>query len=528
MNEHSRQITEGMLFTDFYQLTMAQLYFRMGMHECNAQFDYFFRSYPNYDEAKAGYCIAAGLEWLLDWMDNVRLSESDLEHLRAQRGRSGKSLFKDDFLSWLRREGSFDGISLTAIPEGRVVHPNIPMVVARGPLATAQLLESSLLNHLNYQTLIATKAARIKQAGLGKMVIEFGLRRAQGKAANAGTRAALIGGADFTSNTGISYTLGLPPKGTHAHSMVQAFIAMGGDELDAFRAYANVYPDDCVLLVDTIDTLGSGVPNAIRVFEELRRKGHQPVGVRLDSGDLAYLAVRTARMLDDAGFPDSKIVLSNKIDDIVLMQIMAQIREEAPLHGVDPDALIHRFVYGVGTRLITSAGDSALDGVYKLVSMERDGGWVPALKVSETPEKTLNPGFKRVWRLYDRNGKATADCLSLEDEDLENAHKIELRHPVEAGMSRVLERSRLSGIEPLHIDVLRDGRRTFETESIKVMRERRDADLSRLDPGVKRILNPHIYHVSLTERLWKLKRELVAEMSTARRDLRLESGDSET
>lgn len=523
MTEEQKKIAEGMLFTDFYQLTMAQLYYRMGMHERNAQFDYFFRTYPEYDDAKAGYCVAAGLEWLLNWMNDVRLTDTDLEHLRGQTGRAGERVFKDDFLAWLRREGTFEGISLTAIPEGRAVHPNVPVVVARGPLAMAQLLESSMLNHLNYQTLVATKAARIKQAGLGRMVIEFGLRRAQSTAANAGARGALIGGADFTSNTGISYALGLPPKGTHAHSMVQAFIAMGGDELDAFRAYADVYPDDCVLLVDTVDTLGSGVPNAIRVFEELRRKGHRPVGVRLDSGDLAYLAIRTARMLDGAGFPEVGIVLSNKIDDIVLMQIMAQIREEAPQHGVDPDALIGRFVYGVGTRLITSAGDAALDGVYKLVSMERDGEWVPALKLSETPEKTLNPGFKRVWRLYGEGGKATADCLSLEDEDLAAMERIELRHPVEANTYRVLDGSRLGGVEPLHVDVLRDGRRTFEPESLETIRERRDADLARLDPGVKRILNPHVYHVSLTRRLWDLKRELVAGMSVARKGARPET-----
>jgi nicotinate phosphoribosyltransferase len=272
--------------------------------------------------------------------------------------------------------------------------------------------------------------------------------------------------------------------------------------------------------VDTVDTLGSGVPNAIRVFEELKRKGHKPVGVRLDSGDLAYLAIRTARMLDQAGFADVGIVLSNKIDDIVLMQIMTQIREEAPQHGVDPDALIGRLIYGVGTKLITSAGDGALDGVYKLVSVEREGRWAPALKLSETPEKTLNPGYKRVWRLYGENGKATADCLSLEDEDPGAVERIELHHPVDIGKTRHLERSRLGGVEPLHVEVLQEGRRTVEPEPLETIRRRRDEDLARLDAGVKRMLNPHIYHVSLTRRLWELKQNLVARMGSARRSIR--------
>jgi nicotinate phosphoribosyltransferase len=344
------------------------------------------------------------------------------------------------------------------------------------------------------------------------MMLEFGLRRGPERGANAGTRAALIGGADFTSNVGVSHVLGLPPKGTHAHSMVQVFIALGASELDAFRAYAEVFPDDCVLLVDTLDTLDSGIPNAIRVFEELRRKGHRPVGVRLDSGDLAYLSIRAARMLDQAGFPDVSIVLSNQIDELTLWQIITQIEEEAAEYGVDPDKLIGRLVYGVGTRLISSAGDSALDGVYKLVAVCDEGRWLPAIKISETPEKTPNPGHKRVWRLYDRRGKAIADLLGLDDEDPRQQDPLLTHHPTQFGAERSFGREEISQVEPLLVEAFRDGQRTFVAPSLDDMRALRDSDLGRLYPGVRRLMKPHIYHVSLTKKLWDYKQELIASV----------------
>jgi nicotinate phosphoribosyltransferase len=330
VREAERETAEGILFTDQYQLTMAQLYYRVGLHERKVQFDHFFRRYPDYGAHEAGYCINAGLEWLLHWMEEARFRPGDIEYLRGQIGRAGVPVFVDDFLAWLQRNGTFGGITMRAIPEGRVVHPNVPLTVVQGPLAMAQILETPLLNHLNYQTLIATKAARIHESGRRRLLLEFGLRRGHGKGANAGARAALIGGADFTSNVGVSHVLGYPPKGTHAHSMVQLFMSLGMTELDAFRAYADVYPDDCLLLVDTIDTLESGVPNAIHVFEELRRRGHKPLGIRLDSGDLAYLSIQSAKMLNDAGFPDTSIVLSNNLDELVILQIITQISEEAP------------------------------------------------------------------------------------------------------------------------------------------------------------------------------------------------------
>jgi nicotinate phosphoribosyltransferase len=510
MDSKERRIAEGFLFTDEYQLTMAQLYYRLGLHEKLVQFDHFFRNYPDYGSHKAGYCIAAGLEWLLDWMQRAYCTDTDIDYLRTQRSSSGTQLFSEDFLSWLRNNGNFDSISLQAIPEGRVVHPNVPLTVVQGPMAIAQILETSVLNHINYQTLIATKASRIHDSGRGQLLLEFGLRRGQDKGANAGARAALIGGADFTSNVGLSHILGFQPKGTHAHSMVQLFMALGQGEFEAFQAYADVYPDDCLLLVDTIDTLESGIPNAIRVFENLRKRGHEPVGIRLDSGDLAYLSIQAARMLNEAGFPDTSIVLSNNLDELVIWQILTQIQQEAQRYGVEPDHLIHRLVYGVGTRLIVSEGDPALGGVYKLVAVFDDGDWIPALKVSESPSKTPNPGHKCAWRIYDSRGKATADLLSLEDEDPREMDEIVLQHPTEPMKFRRLERDNITEVESLLVQILEEGKRVYAPETIEAMRERRLADVARLDPGVRRLMNPHIYHVSLTESLWKLKQELIA------------------
>ncbi|UCH59303.1 MAG: nicotinate phosphoribosyltransferase [Anaerolineales bacterium] len=509
MNASEQRLAEGMLYTDQYQLTMANLYFRYGMHEKYAQFDHFFRDYPDYGTHRAGFCINAGLEWLLDWMDQARFTQEELDYLRTQVGQSGKRLFDEDFLDWLRNYGNFAGITMRAIPEGRVVHPNVPLTVVQGPLAMAQILETSLLNHLNYQILIATKAARIKEIGRGQVILEFGLRRAHDKGANAGARAALIGGADFTSNVGLSAVLGYAPKGTHAHSMVQLFIALGMSEVDAFRAYADVYPDDCLLLVDTVNTLESGVPNAIKVFEELRSKGYKPVGIRLDSGDLAYLSIQAARMLNQAGFEDTSIVLSNNLDEMVIWQILTQIVDESPRYQVDPDDLIKRLVYGVGTRLITSWGEPALGGVYKLVAVCENDKWLPAIKISESLSKTPNPGHKHVWRLYDQRGKATADLLTLDDEVPGKMESMTIHHPTNHSKYRTLRHTEISSIEPLLVDILQDGKLVYDLPDINSMRDQRNKDIERLDPGVRRMMNPHIYHVSLTKRLWDLKQNLI-------------------
>ncbi|KAB8145189.1 nicotinate phosphoribosyltransferase [Chloroflexia bacterium SDU3-3] len=511
MPEVSRRAVEGILFTDQYQLTMAQLYFRMGIHENTAQFEHYFRSYPDYGGHQAGYCVSAGLGTLLEWMEGARFGEEELAMLRSQRANDGSQLFHDDFLAWLRKNGSFGALSLQAIPEGRVVHPNTPLTVVRGPLAMAQIIETPLLNIINYQTLVATKAARIRESGGGQLVLEFGVRRGQGIGAIEGGRAALIGGADFTSDVGISHALGYQPKGTHAHAMIQAFMAMGLTELDAFRAYAEAYPDDCLLLVDTINTLESGVPNAIRVFEELRAKGHRPVGVRLDSGDLAYLTIEVAKMLDDAGFPEAGIVLSSNLDEMIIWQIKTQIREEAERHGLDANAVLRRLTYGVGTRLITSWGAPALGGVYKLMALQHQGVWSPAIKLSDSAEKTPNPGNKRLWRLYDRRGSATADLLTLEDEDPREWDQIILRHPSDINKSRIVRASDISQIEPVLADVLAEGKLVYDPPTLDDMRLARRTDVKRLDPGVKRLVNPHVYHVSLSQALWELKERLITE-----------------
>lgn len=509
MNATQRSEMEGILFTDQYQLTMAQLYFRAGLHEHIVQFDHFFRRYPDYGSHQAGYCINAGLEWLLDWMQRSRFLPTDIEYLRSQQDSAGRRLFADDFLAWLAEHGHFGQITLHAIPEGRIVHPNMPLTVVEGPLAMAQILETPLLAHLNYQTLVATKAARMVESGRGGPVLEFGLRRAHEKGANAGARGALVGGANFTSNVGVSRAVGLPAKGTHAHSLVQLYMALGLGELAAFQAYADLYPDDCLLLVDTVDTLQSGMPHAIKVFEGLRRKGHKPVGVRLDSGDLAYLSIQAAKMLDEAGFDDTSIVLSGDLDELVIWQIITQISEEAPRYDVEPDQLINRLVYGVGTRLITSWGEPALGGVYKLVAVRENGHWNSAIKVSESPAKTPNPGRKKLWRLYDQRGKATADLQTLDSENPQEADRITIRHPSDHTKYRTLHRTSISRFESLLTPILAEGKQVYDLPGLDEIRARRVADIEALDPGIRRLINPHIYHVSLSQKLWDLKQELI-------------------
>ncbi len=508
MSADRRDLIEGFLFTDQYQLTMSQLYWKYGLHERGAQFDYFFRRYPDYGRHQAGYAVFAGLEWLLDWIENTKVRSEDLDRLRSQRCASGERRFDEGFLSWLAGTGGFEGVSIRSVPEGRVVHGHAPIAIVEGPLAVTQILETSFLNHLNYQTLVATKASRVAESAAGGPVLEFGMRRGPDVGTNAGTRAALIGGADASSNVGASHEMGIDPQGTHAHSMVQLFMALGDGEIGAFRAYAATYPDECLLLVDTIDTLESGIPNAITVFEELRAEGHEPVGIRLDSGDLAHLAVRSARMLDDAGFPDVRIVLSSELDELAMWQIRAQIVEEAPRYGVDGNVVLHRLIYGVGTRLITSHGHPSLGGVYKLVAINGTDEWIPAMKISDTPEKMPIPGDKRVWRIYDDRGLATADVVSTGNEDLAFGGSLDLYHPHREGILRRLDNIR--DVEELVVPVYADGERIGSVSSLDEMRQRRVADLERLDVGVRRLVNPHVYHVSLTRKVKQLQGELIA------------------
>jgi nicotinate phosphoribosyltransferase len=500
----------GILSTDQYQLTMAQMYWKEGLADRPAQFDYFFRNYPDYGTHQAGYCITAGLGWLLDWMESARFAESELDALRNQTTPQGSPRFDEGFVEWLAENGNFGSIKVDAVPEGRVVHANIPVATVTGPLAMAQILETPFLNRLNYPTLIATKASRVKEAARDRPVLEFGMRRGPASGADAGGRAALIGGCDFTSNVALSHALDLDPKGTHAHSLVQVYLALGMGELEAFQRFASAYPDECVLLVDTIDVLTSGVPNAVEVFKELLAEGHKPGGIRIDSGDLAFLAIQSAVLLNEAGFGEVPIVLSSDLDELVIWQILSQIETEAPGYGIAASSLINRLMFGVGTRLITSQGDPSLGGVYKLVAIGDEQGWAPAIKVSEDVEKIPIPGDKTVYRLYDNRGLATADVVALADEQIPRTGQLELFHP-HRDAHRVLNATELSEVEELMHTVFENGKQRNRGEDIDELRQRRVADLDRLHPGVRRLVNPHIYHVSLTPRMKTLQRDLVAK-----------------
>lgn len=503
----------GLLATDQYQLAMAQVYWKEGLADRHGQFDYFFRRYPDYGNHQAGYCIAAGMGWLVEWMERIRFETADLELLGSQVTTTGAKRFDRGFLDWLSEHGDLSAVTVEAVPEGRVVHANAPVAIVRGPLAMTQILETPFLNQLNYPTLVATKAARVEDAARGATVLEFGMRRGPHSGVHAGGRAALIGGADFTSNIALSHALGLDPKGTHAHSMVQAFIALGSSELEAFRKFATIYPDECILLVDTIDVLDSGVPNAIEVFRELRAAGHEPVGIRIDSGDLAYMTIQAAALLDAAGFESVSIVISSDLDEMVIWQILSQLESEAPRYGLDSKALVSRVTFGVGTRLITSHGDPALGGVYKLVAVDGgDGAWEPAIKISENIEKIAVPGEKRLIRVYDQRGLATADIIAEADEDPVASDTVELFHP-HREVHRSLQTSHLSGSEDLLEPVFKEGKRQDGEPDLETLRKRRRADLDRLDPGVRRLVNPHIYHVSLTKRMKDLQLELIERLA---------------
>ena len=474
----------GVLFLDLYQLTMAQVYYSFGMADQNAYFEHYFRTYPRYGDHRAGYCVSAGLKSLLDLLPTLRFGETELSALAAMRSGSGAALFGTDFLDWLGEHGDFGRLRIQATADGRVVHPHTPITVVEGPLALGQILETVLLNHRNFATLIATKAARVKQAAQLGTVLEFGMRRAAGKGANLATEAALLGGADFSSNVGASLQVGLPPRGTHAHSLVQAFIALGGDEIEAFRAFARIYPDDCVLLVDTVDTLESGIPNAIEVFEELRRKGHRPVGIRLDSGDPAQLAPAAARMLDDAGFETAVIVVSDRLDELAISRICRELTRQTD----DPDRLMRRMVYGVGTRLVSSQESPSLDGVYKLAAVCQNNDWKPAFKLTDDPAKRALPGRKTLWRRYRPDGTAVEDLVTLAGED-----------PADGGLGHY---------EKLLEKVWGPNSKPGGDETIETARVRRMEDLAGLAPEYLDLIDPARYPVSSSSSLKALRHSL--------------------
>ena len=469
------------ILTDFYELSMANGFFQSGRKDDIGVFDLFFRKVPD----AGGFAITAGLEQAMDYLENLRFDDNDIDYLRS------KGVFSEEFLEYMRNF-KFE-CDVWAIPEGTPVFPKEPMVVVEGPMIQAQLVETTLLIIMNHQTLIATKANRIVRSAMGRAVSEFGARRAQGvDAANYGTRAAYIAGCVSTSNAMMERDFGIPASGTMAHSWVQSF----DTEYEAFKAYATIYPDSTVLLVDTFNVLKSGIPNAIRVFDEvLKPMGKRPVGVRIDSGDIAYLSKKARAMLDAAGYQDCKIMASNSLDEYIVRDLLIN------------DARIDSF--GIGEKLITSRTNPVLGGVYKLVAVNRDGEYIPKIKISESFEKVTIPYKKQVWRIYSNHtGKAQADYLTMWDEDPSGLNEITIFSPLEPWKKQTLVDIT---IKPLLVPVYEKGRRVYDSPSLVQIRENAMRQLDTLWDELKRLEYPHKYYVDLSDRLWAAQRKLLEE-----------------
>jgi nicotinate phosphoribosyltransferase len=465
------------MLTDFYELSMMNAYLESGMADKIAVFDLFFRPAPNLE-----FAVAAGLEQAVDLIKNLHFSAEDIAYLRSLH------VFGEKFFE---RITNFDFTGdIYAVREGEIVFPHEPLVVVRAKLFEAQLVETALLNIINHQTLIATKSLRITQETDGA-VAEFGLRRAQGPDAGIyGTRASIIGGCKSTSNVYAGQMFGVKVGGTHAHSWVMSFPT----ELEAFRKYAEIYPDSCLLLVDTYDTLRSGVPNAITVFNELKAAGHKPIGIRIDSGDLAYLTKRARKMLDQAGHADVKIFASGDIDENIIAALRAQ---EAKID-----------VWGIGTKLITSFPQPSLGGVYKLAGIEENGVLIPKMKVSDTPEKITNPGFKTTYRIFDADGMAAADLIALREEQFDESKPLTIFHPLETWKKKTFTNYRL---KDLMVKVFENGKLIYDlpplTEIVLYAQRCKDS----LWEEYRRLINPHEYKVDLSEGLYNLKQKLLNE-----------------
>ena len=468
------------MLTDLYQLTMMYGYYKKGMTNDKAVFDVFFRKGAGESE----YAIVAGLEQVIDLINHLHFDEEDTDYLRSL------NLFDDEFLSYLRGL-HFTG-EIYAMPEGTVAFPYEPLLRVKANIIEAQLIETAMLNIINHQTLIATKASRVCMATNGGAVLEFGLRRAQGPDAGLyGARAAVIGGCTSTSNVLAGQYFGLKTAGTHAHSWVMSF----DHEIDAFRAYAEIFPDACLLLVDTYDTLGSGMPNAIKVFDELRASGHEPMGIRLDSGDLAYLSKECRKMLDEAGYPDAKICASSDLDEKLIRDLKFQ--------GCKID------IWGVGTKLITSENCPALGGVYKLAAREHDGKWMPKIKVSENVWKITNPGYKKVVRVYSNaTGKALADLIMLDEEKIDETKPLEIFDQHETWKRKTITDYH---VKDLLVPVFVDGRCVYESPDVETIRTIAAQELDTFWDEYKRVTNPHVFKVDLSKELWELKQELLKQ-----------------
>ncbi len=475
------------MLVDFYELTMANGFFENGRGNEIAYFDMFFRKVPD----NAGYAVMAGVEQVIEYIENLSFSDEDIEYLRS------KNLFSEKFLEYLKNF-TFE-CDIWAVPEGTPIFPNEPLLTVRGPAIQAQFIETMILLTVNHQSLIATKANRIVSAAQGRPVMEFGSRRAQGyDGAVYGARAAYIGGCAGTACTLSDRDFGVKALGTMAHSWVQLFPT----ELDAFRAYAKVYPDSCTLLVDTYSTLKSGIPNAITVFKELEATGHKGAGVRIDSGDIAYLSKKARVMLDEAGLDYVKIVASNSLDEYIIRDLIVQ--------GAKIDS------FGVGERLVTSKSEPVFGGVYKLAAVEENGEIIPKIKISENAIKITNPSFKDIWRLYDKTtGKAVADVITLADEVIDDTKPYTIFDP-----EQTYKRTRLTNFtaKKLRVQIFEKGKCVYNSPSIEEIKAYCSKQIDLLWDEVKRFENPHEYYVDLSEPLWQLKHKMLSELFTSTQD----------
>ncbi len=468
------------LHTDLYQINMAESYWADGIHNRKAVFEMYFRQLPFGN----GYAVFAGLERMLDYLRNFRFTESDLAYLREELG------YKEDFLDYLK-DIRFTG-SMYSVREGELVFANEPLVRIEAPLVEAQLIETALLNIVNYQTLIATKASRIKQVAKEEVAMEFGTRRAQElDAALWGARAAVIGGFEATSNVRAGKLFNIPVSGTHAHALVQAY----KNDYDAFHSYAKRHRN-CVFLVDTYNTLKSGVPTAIRVAKELGDKINF-VGIRLDSGDIAFLSKESRRMLDEAGFPDAKIIVSNDLDEYTILNLKSQ--------GARVD------MWGIGTKLITGYDQPALGAVYKMVSIENEHGEMEdTMKISANAEKVTTPGLKKVWRIIDlSNGKSEGDYIAMADENPNNESRIKMFHPVHTFISKFVTNFEA---RDLHVETIKNGEIVYENPSLQEIRQYAADSLELLWDEYKRSLNPEQYPVDLSQKCWDNKMANIEEV----------------
>ena len=474
------------LLTDFYELTMMQGYYNNKNND-TVIFDVFYRDNPS----GSGYAICAGLAQVIDYINNLRFEDDDIEYLRSLK------IFEEGFLSYLK-DFRFTG-DIYAIPEGTVVFPMEPLVKVIAPIMEAQLVETALLNIINHQSLIATKASRVVYAANGEPVMEFGLRRAQGPDAGIlGARAAVIGGCIGTSNVLSAKLYDIPALGTHAHSWIMSF----DDEITAFRKYAELYPNNITLLVDTYDTIRSGVPNAIKVFEELREKGQTPnrYGIRLDSGDLAYLSKKARKMLDAAGFPDAKITASSDLDEYLIDSLKTQ--------GAKIDS------WGVGTKLITSRDCPSFGGVYKLAAIKKDEEFIPKIKLSENQWKITNPGNKKIYRIYEKDtGKVKADLITLVDEEYSENNPLLLFDPVATWKKTYLQPNSYI-LRELLVPVFLSGECVYTSPSVMEIRAYCVKEQDTLWDEARRLINPHNVYVDLSNKLYQMKTQLLDSYTT--------------